>query len=385
MPTPPKTTTSQPTLPIDAPASKRDQIPTQGPGSAAGLVGDNETRDAFVSGAPIVDGKAQSTGAVDGQTDQSTDTPTGPQPQREPSQDQQRPQPANQPARVPLAFYPTNTDEMWRYAAMLANSDLLPRALKDKQTGRGIVANIHLVLMKGHDLGLKPMQSLGQINVIEGKAEVGALLMVALIRKSGACESWRLVHSDDRSAVYSTKRAGDSEPTEFEYTIEEADQMGLLDKGKSDWAKENNQWKKQPRTMLRRRCQSMLAREVYPDVVNGMYDHDEISEMHEVAARLDLHPSQVGGAIDVNSEPRQGALPPASEMGPIERALREQPEQVAKAKMAMADVGKPADPLKERLAARSAAGGRVRRCSKCDCTLDPRDSDPCVVCMADEP
>lgn len=276
--------------------------------------------------------------------------------------------------RQPLPFYPTNSDEMWRYAQMLARSKLLPKAFYpkgdwNKENCR--VADVHVVLMKGHDLGLKPMQAIGNINVIDGKAEVGALLMVSLILKSGLCEEWRLLHSDARRAVYRTKRVGQA-PIDFEYTIEEAEQMGLPDRGKDEEARAKNQWRLQPRTMLRRRCQSHLAREVYPDVTMGLYDHDELAEMRAREMALGIDPDQVidGAAV-------QPALPETS-AGPIEQIVNSNLKRI--------------DPLKQRLAERRAAqasadavGGRVVRCSLCDSPLDPRDSDPCIACRTEAP
>lgn len=305
--------------------------------------------------------------------------PAEPEPQA-PAAEQTAPRPA-QPSgplpelslekKGPLPFYPTNTDEMYRYAANLARSDLLPRGLRNKgPDGKtlpgGKIADIFMVLMKGHDFGWHPMVSLSTINIIEGKAEIGALAMVALVRRSGLCKSWRLVKSDDRSAIFETQRMGDAEPTVFEYTIEEAELMGLLDKGRDEWAKANNQWRRQPRTMLRRRCQSALAREVYSDVVLGLYDHEELSEMAEIAARLGMSEQQVASAISVQSKTSTPGLP-GPIIGPIERM-----QQTAQA----------ADPLKARLKERAATAvsGLVRRCSLCETVLDPRDSDPCIGC-----
>lgn len=275
--------------------------------------------------------------------------------------------------RGPLPFYPTNADEMYRYAANLSRSDLLPRGLRNKDgQGKllpgGRIADIYMVLMKGHDFGWHPMVSLATINIIEGKAEIGALAMVALIRKSGLCKIWNLVKSDARSAIFETQRHGDNQITTFEYTIEEAELMGLLDKGKTDWAKQNNQWRLQPRTMLRRRCQSALGREIYPDIVLGLYDHEELSEMAEIASRLGMSEHQVASAIEAVSKPNNPTLPESPPPGPIER-LKQAAESAA-------------DPLKARLASRAAAAvaGLVRRCSVCGDPLDPRDNDPCIAC-----
>lgn len=291
------------------------------------------------------------------------------QPSETAAKPEEPPAPAPTGPRVPVSFDPQNADEMWRYAQMLARSTLLPRSFydrDDKEKRHARIADVHFVLMKGQALNLHPMVSIGNINIIDGKAEIGAALMVSLCLRSGLCEYFELVKSDERSATFATKRVGGRREIEFTYTIEEADQMGLLDKGKTDWAKENNQWRKQPRTMLRRRCQSMLAREVYPDIVMGLYDHDELGEMRSRELAMGIDPDRV---IAVTAS--AGALPEPTE-GAIKR---------------MADGVKAAldqtDPLKARIAARRSAEKiaiEPARCSLCDCILDPRDSDPCIAC-----
>lgn len=268
--------------------------------------------------------------------------------------------------RVSVSFDPQNADEMWRYAQMLARSSLLSKAFyakDDEERRHANLGNVHFVLMKGQALGLHPMVSIGNINVIDGKAEIGAALMVSLCLRSGLCEYFELRKSDERSATYATKRIGGRSEIEFTYTIEEADQMGLLDKGKNEWAKANNQWRKQPRTMLRRRAQSMLAREVYPDITMGLYDHDELAEMRTRELALGIDPDRV-----LASSQAPTAL---GESGPamFEKLVAREVEAVAAG-----------DPLKARLIARRATKIGPRRCSLCDSILDPRDSDPCIAC-----
>lgn len=382
--------TPQPGLPIgDRPtervADRRDPMPTQGPGSAAGEVGDRATRDAFVAGAPIHDGKAITPATEAGTPDVApppliaADQPSAqqspPPSPRSPPAPEDGPGPVNnQGQRVAVSFDPQNADEMYRYAQMLARSTLLPRGFydrDDKEKKHARVGDVHFVLMKGKAMGLHPMTSIGNINIIDGKAEVGALLMLSMVRKSGlmAPGGWKLVHSDARRAVFATRRI-DEDWTEFEYTIEEADQMGLLDKGRSEWAQANNQWKKQPRTMLRRRAQSMLLREVYPDVVLGCYDHDELTEMRERERALGIDPDRV-----IATSAPAAMLTGGGGKGPIE----------ALADARLVDN----DPLKARLAARQAeradppltyANADARFCSACESPLDERDTDPCIAC-----
>lgn len=209
--------------------------------------------------------------------------------------------------RDPVPFHPRDTAEMFRYAQFLANSNLIPRALYKQPN------DILVVLLKGQDLGLTPMQSISGINVIDGKAEVGALMMVSMIRKSGMCEQWRLVFSDATRAVYTTKRRGDDEATTFEYTIEEAEQANLTRKGGTPEKVARSPWNTQRRTMLRRRCQSFLAREVYPDICAGLYDHDELREIRELEMdliRTGMEATRAGFAADAEAPPAWMAPPP---------------------------------------------------------------------------
>lgn len=308
----------------------------------------------------------------------STEPQPAPPPKPAPTPPPAQPEASTGP-RTPVSFEPQNADEMWRYAQMLARSSLLPKAFydrDDKEKKHAKIADVHFVLMKGQALNLHPQVSIGNINVIEGKAEIGAALMVALCLRSGLCEYFELVSSDERQATFATKRIGGRREIEFTYTIEEADQMGLLDKGSTEWAKANNQWKKQPRTMLRRRCQSALAREVYPDIVMGLYDHDELGEMRDRELALGIDPDRV---IPMNGLPGAGvsALLPDAEPGAIEKLFEQSPEL----KRAY-----PADPLKARIAARQQAAKVAigpTRCSLCDAILDPRDSDPCISCRTE--
>jgi hypothetical protein len=270
---------------------------------------------------------------------------------------------AQQAQKEAVPFEPRDTGEMFRYASFLARSNLIPKSLLGKPS------DILVVLLKGRDLGLTPMQSIAGINVIDGKAEVGALTMVALIRKSGLCEEWRLVHSDTKRAVFSTKRRGDSEFTIFEYTIEEAESAGLTTKG---YNPAKSPWNTQRRTMLRRRCQSMLAREVYPDIVGGLYDHDELTEMRELETEL-IKTGMRAAAAGFHADPAM--TPPAwmeaTAAGTPANTAPEQPAQepppaassappaveVLSARPAPAPAAppKPVDPLKQRLAKKAQA------------------------------
>ncbi len=159
------------------------------------------------------------------------------------------------------AFTPENIPQAMELAKVLSTSGLMPAAL------RGKPADILIVLMTGRELGLGPMQSVRGINVIDGKAVMGADLMMALaVKKREVCEYFRLTESTAQRAVFVTKRVG-SEPVTLSFTLEQAARANLLGK---------NNWKNYQEAMLRARAASGLARTVYPDLFLGVYDPDEL-------------------------------------------------------------------------------------------------------------
>jgi hypothetical protein len=147
-------------------------------------------------------------------------------------------------------------------ALVAAASSLAPDAL------RGKPHDALIVLMAGRELGLAPMQSMRMLGVIKGKVTLAADATVALVRRSGECLQWRLVESTAQRATYTTQRKGDTEPTTLTWTIEQAQRAGLTG---------GQGWRSYPEAMLRARCAAALARIVYPDLVAGIYDPDELS------------------------------------------------------------------------------------------------------------
>ena len=169
----------------------------------------------------------------------------------------------------------THADVLGPTALVAAASSLAPDAL------RGKPHDALIVLMAGRELGLAPMQSLRMLTVIKGKVTLSADATVALVRRSGECVEWRLVESNATRASYTTRRKGDTEPTALTWTIEQAQRAGLA----------NGQgWRLYPEAMLRARCASALARIVYPDLVAGIYDPDELADVAPQPPRQNAAP-----------------------------------------------------------------------------------------------
>ena len=164
------------------------------------------------------------------------------------------------------AFEPTTLTEALHVSQVLVASRLLPRAIQTPEAAFAVIAT-------GRELGLSAMQALRSIHIVEGKPTLSADLMVALVKRSPECGFFRLVETTAERATYETQRRGDPSPTRLSFTIEEARSAGAGSK---------DNWRKFPAAMLRARASSGLARAVYPDLVLGVYDPDELSDIRDV-------------------------------------------------------------------------------------------------------
>src|SRR5690606_31080687 len=105
-------------------------------------------------------------------------------------------------------------------AVRLSKSTLLPSAL------RGKPADLAVIMITGHELGLSPMQALRGLHVVEGRPILSADLIVGLVNKHPACKYFRLVESTDEQATCETPRDGEPEPTRITWTLQPAAKAG---------------------------------------------------------------------------------------------------------------------------------------------------------------
>jgi len=140
------------------------------------------------------------------------------------------------------------------------------------------------ILLKGHELGIQPMAAASGIGLVSGKVSLGADITVATCaRRRDVCLYFSCVESTDKLAHYTTHRAGAPAPVSLTYTFAQATRAGLTSSGT---------WRAHTEAMLRARCAAALARAVYPDLVAGCYDPDEIEEIqsHDVAPIVETAP-----------------------------------------------------------------------------------------------
>jgi hypothetical protein len=159
-------------------------------------------------------------------------------------------------------------------AASLVKTGFLPAAIKTPEQALAII-------LTGRELGIPAMAALNTINVIQGKPTVSPQLMLALIERSGQLDDIR-IDSDDVEVTVMMKRKGRTPHTEA-FGWEQAKAMQLATK---------DNYRKQAFVMFKWRAVSACARVVFPDVILGLYTHEEMSpdsQVNEDGEILDLN------------------------------------------------------------------------------------------------
>jgi hypothetical protein len=175
----------------------------------------------------------------------------------------------------PLALEPVNFDQTWRLAVIIADSGLY---------GIANVNHAFVLLQSGKELGMTAMQSLRGLYSFDGRLSMYADTMVSLVRRSKLCRRWRLRSVPTfESVTIETIRSDDPEHVqEVTWTIQQAAEIIVSSDGMRLSEKDN--WKAQPRVMLRHRAEAELARQAYPEVILGLHTPEE---MESIVARVD--------------------------------------------------------------------------------------------------
>jgi hypothetical protein len=178
-----------------------------------------------------------------------------------------------QPAKLPVqagthGLRLTNIDEMWRFAQAVATSGIAPRGL-------GKPEQILVALEYGAELGLRPMQSLATVMVVNGRATLWGDGMLAVAQASGLLEDLNETVTGDPAkpdtmvAKCQVKRRGRPSPSVATFSWKDARQAGLAVK---------DTYKQYPGRMLKARARAYALRDAFPDVLCGVLSSDEAQD-----------------------------------------------------------------------------------------------------------
>lgn len=159
------------------------------------------------------------------------------------------------------------TRDMIESAKLMASSGMLPVAL------RGKPQDIFVILQMGQELGLKPMQAINGINVIQGKPTMAPQTMIALIYQKIPNPIIKIFKNNDNEVCCTMARSKEHEPYTATWNTKKATDMKLLDK---------SNWKMQKENMMQWRAVAECARYVFPDIIQGFYTPDEMGDQTEI-------------------------------------------------------------------------------------------------------
>ena len=135
--------------------------------------------------------------------------------------------------------------------------------------GIGEKAGVMMIMLSARELGIPCMQALnGGLNIIQGKVEISARMMSALIRRAG--HQIKKKENTDTVCVLIGHRGDTGEEEEVSFSLEEARRAGLIKIGGG--------WTKWPKDLLFARALSRLARQLFSDVIGIGYVEGEIAQ-----------------------------------------------------------------------------------------------------------
>ncbi|MRI41724.1 hypothetical protein D5301_05635 [Stenotrophomonas sp. MH181796] len=163
---------------------------------------------------------------------------------------------------------PQTFEQALTFADILADSDLVPKDFKGKP------GNCLIAMQWGAELGLKPLQALQNIAIINGRPALWGDAVIALVRSSPLCEY--ITEADDGgTAVCRVKRRGESEEVRT-FNMDDAKVAGLLGK--------TGPWTQYPKRMRQMRARAFALRDVFPDVLRGMPIAEEVMDIPQAGA-----------------------------------------------------------------------------------------------------
>jgi len=202
--------------------------------------------------------------------------------------------------RFGLEKYSENVEGKLKFCQQLIQSGLLPKHYNRAQA-------VLTAILMGQELGFSPMAALRVVVVINGVPTLSAAGMKAKAIKAGG--QFKTVEWTDEVCTIKVTRQGWSESEVVTYSIDDAKLQGLTNK---------DNWKRMPKQMLYARAVTMGIRNVFADVVEGVYGTEEMLDSCNIDFKMDEEGSVVEIAQNIST-------PPAIEESFVEEAPVSEP------------------------------------------------------------
>lgn len=203
-----------------------------------------------------------------------------------------------------------NLAEAVKVSEIIANSGMCPAAYA-KKPGDVLVA-----MQMGAELGLKPMQALQNIAVIQGRPSLWGDGMLAVCMQDSAFEDIQESFDEKTYTATCVVKRRNMSPITQAYSKADAERAGL-------WNKQGP-WKYYPKRMLQMRARGFALRDAFPDILRGFISTEEAQDIP--TQKLDKYEGGVTLENDkaalVSREQLEYLIPLMAEVGRTEDALK---------------------------------------------------------------
>ena len=162
----------------------------------------------------------------------------------------------------PFDLSPQTFDQALTFSNYLADSDLVPKDFKGKP------GNCLIAMQWGSELGLKPLQAMQNLAIINGRPSLWGDAVLALVLASPACEYVTETIEGDTS-ICKAKRKGAPEQVRT-FSDADAKAAGLLGK--------QGPWTQYKARMRQMRARVFCLRDVFADVLRGLPVAEELMD-----------------------------------------------------------------------------------------------------------
>lgn len=177
------------------------------------------------------------------------------------------------PNRMPIASGKSglelkSLDDYWRFAQFVCKSGLAPKGMETPEA-------CIIAMQIGAEIGLKHMQSIQSIAVINNRPSVWGDSVKGLILATGICEDFQEYFEGDGdklTAHCKIKRRGMS-------WVHQS--FSVADAKQADLTKKSGPWQQYPKRMLQMRARGFACRDAFPDALRGLYLAEEAMDMPE--------------------------------------------------------------------------------------------------------
>jgi hypothetical protein len=219
------------------------------------------------------------------------------------------PRPSLRAGGRPRAIIPRTLEEAMAFARAVVAARMAPSGFETPEA-------CMIAILHGMEVGLTPMSALQRIAVIGGRPTIWGDGAMALVRASGLAASIEEriegTGSTDWVAICSVRRKGDAHPVERRFGVEDARRARL-------WGKAGP-WSEYPQRMLQMRARAFALRDVFADVLGGLYLREEIEgEAEAVEWRETAGSEQAVGLPAAATGPGAEATAPAGQTPSVSR------------------------------------------------------------------